>query len=39
MIDFDLQAQLPPIGKLAADWTLEDRCSIASTCTTGSTMQ
>ena len=30
MIDFDLQAQLPPIGKLAADWTLEDRCSIAS---------
>jgi hypothetical protein len=30
MIDFDLQAQLPPVHKRASDWTLEDRCSIAS---------
>jgi len=30
MIDFDLQAQLPPVAKRAADWTLEDRCSVAS---------
>jgi hypothetical protein len=30
MIDFDLQGQLPPVQKRAADWSLEDRCSIAS---------
>lgn len=30
MIDFDLQGQLPPPQKRGADWSLEDRCSIAS---------